>query len=112
MIIRYYAPEVANGLPYNHKSDVFSFAIILCHLMNGYHPVPNSMDEKMHRTDVMGASSWRPVLNSKWPLELKRLIARSWNKDVQVRPNFLEILPELESMARKYKTWEDIYNLQ
>ncbi|OEU21692.1 kinase-like protein [Fragilariopsis cylindrus CCMP1102] len=36
--LRYMAPEVAEGLPYNHKADVYSFGIILWEMNAGKRP--------------------------------------------------------------------------
>lgn len=102
---RYMAPEVALGEPYNHKSDVYSYSMILYHLLRGKHPVPNDMNRTEHY-DEFHLNYWRPNLSlnlfRNWPLQLTQLMARSWNYDIRVRPNFKEMVAELKEIEKKF----------
>jgi serine/threonine protein kinase len=102
---RYMAPEVALGEPYNHKSDVYSYSMILYHLLRGKHPVPNDMNRTEHYNEFY-LNYWRPdfslSLFRNWPLQLTRLLSRAWNYDIRVRPNFKEIVADLNIIEKKF----------
>lgn len=94
---RYMAPEVLLNLPYNHKIDVYSYTMILYHFLTGRHPIPNDMNRTM-LIEVVIKGSWRPRLRPQWPVKLSRLVARGWDAQSRIRPNFLDILTDLFSL--------------
>lgn len=87
--LRYMAPEVAEGLPYNHKADVYSFGIILWELNAGKKPFVGLNRELFYERVVHGGE--RPPMNKKWPSELCKLITDCWSDDIESRPTFGEI---------------------
>ncbi|KAG7349728.1 protein tyrosine kinase [Nitzschia inconspicua] len=99
--LRYMAPEVAEGLPYNHKADVYSFGIILWELNAGKKPFVGLNRESFYERIVHGGE--RPPLNKKWPAELCQIIKSCWNVDVESRPTFGEIVEMMDSLLSKEK---------
>lgn len=93
--------EVAEGLPYNHKADVYSFGIILWEMNAGKKPFVGLNRESFYERIVHGGE--RPSLNKKWPLELCQLMKDCWNVDIDSRPCFGEILEKLDSLLSKEK---------
>ena len=98
---RYTAPEVSNHAGYNHKSDVYGWAIIFHHMLTGKHPIDNDWN-KTETYQFVVEEGWRPPLSPKWPTKLNRLLARSWNYDVKARPNFELIVKELKEINEQY----------
>lgn len=99
--LRYMAPEVAEGLPYNHKADVYSFGIILWELNVGKKPFQGLNREQYYETVVHGGE--RPPLNKKWPDELCSLISSCWGADIGKRPTFTQVIESLDSLLSKEK---------
>lgn len=99
--LRYMSPEVAEGLPYNHKADVYSFGIILWELNAGKKPFVGLNRESFYERIVHGGE--RPSINKKWPLELSQLIQDCWNEDIGSRPTFAEILERVDALLFKEK---------
>lgn len=98
---RYTAPEVRSRDYYNHKSDVYGWAILFYHMLTGKHPIDNEWD-KVKTYQKVVEEGWRPSLNMKWPTKLNRLLARSWNYDIKVRPTFAEIVEQLKEIRDMY----------
>jgi serine/threonine protein kinase len=99
--LRYMAPEVAEGLPYNHKADVYSFGIILWEMNAGKRPFNGLSRETFYEQVVHGGE--RPPLSKKWPSELNKLISDCWNVDVDARPTFGEIVDVMENLLTNEK---------
>merc|ERR1712003_417147 len=71
--LRYMAPEVADGLPYNYGADVYSFGIILWELHAGKKPFDGLDRDLFYERIVHGGE--RPPLYRKWPMELTSLMS-------------------------------------
>jgi serine/threonine protein kinase len=99
--LRYMAPEVAEGLPYNHKADVYSFGIILWELNAGKKPFVGLNRESFYERIVHGGE--RPSLNKKWPPELCQLIKDCWGADIDSRPTFGEVIERIDALLSKEK---------
>lgn len=99
--LRYMAPEVAEGLPYNASVDVYSFGIILWELNTGKKPFEGLNRELFYERVVHGGE--RPAINRKWPAALTSLITDCWDTDMSVRPRFRTIVERLDSMLAKEK---------
>eukprot|EP00934_Nitzschia_sp_Nitz4_P005541 Nitzschia sp. Nitz4//scaffold11_size288233//198299//200606//NITZ4_000797-RA/size288233-snap-gene-0.29-mRNA-1//1//CDS//3329534143//5531//frame0 len=97
--LRYMAPEVAEALPYNHKADVYSFAIIFWELNSGKKPFIGLNREQFYERVVHGGE--RPSLNKKWPPELCKLLSSCWDVDIENRPTFAQIGEQLEVLLEK-----------
>lgn len=89
------APEVVLNKPYNHKADVYSYTIILYHMLTGRHPIGPEMNRSVTKQYV-SKGNWRPRIYPYWPTKLYQLIVRGWSAEVRVRPNFIDILHDLK----------------
>lgn len=87
--LRYMAPEVVLGRPYNEKVDVYSFAIVLWALATGREPF-SGFDIASHRLRV-AVNGERPKLRRSWPEEFKDLLTDCWQFDYSKRPDFTAI---------------------
>ncbi|KAL5216147.1 hypothetical protein ABZP36_007548 [Zizania latifolia] len=94
---RWMAPEVINHKPYDHKADVFSFAIVLWELVTSKIPYENL-------TPLQAALGVRQGMRLEIPARvhsrLSKLIQRCWDENPRVRPFFSEITVELEDILR------------
>ena len=99
--LRYMAPEVAEGLPYNSSADVYSFGIILWELNSSKKPFEGLNRDLFYERIVHGGE--RPPLNRKWPRELSNLMSECWDADLHNRPTFHDIVRRLDAMLEKEK---------
>lgn len=95
---RYVAPEVFLHKEYDTKADVFSFALILQEMIEGYPPFSTRSE-----ADVLHsyASKERPPFGAPPKLYshgLKELIEDCWNEDPAKRPTFRSIISRLSSI--------------
>ncbi|KAG8044614.1 hypothetical protein GUJ93_ZPchr0152g29213 [Zizania palustris] len=94
---RWMAPEVINHKPYDHKADVFSFAIVLWELVTSKIPYENLTPLQA----ALGVrQGMRPEIPAKVHSRLSKLIKRCWDENPRVRPFFSEITVELEDISR------------
>ena len=92
---RYMAPEVAHGRPYNHKVDVYSFAVLLweiCALKTPYDG---------HNLESLDSCVWsgdeRPPINAKWTKSLKGIMTNCWSHKASQRNECGEIMRVLKN---------------
>lgn len=96
--IRYSSPECYTHLPYNLKSDVYSFALILYHLIvleRPYDVTTHNLEFYVFRRGV------RPSLDHaviRSIAGLDDLLKRSWSQDPIDRPTMRCLYDELEEM--------------
>jgi serine/threonine protein kinase len=98
----YTAPEVLRREKYNHKSDVYCFAIILYYIMTGKHPMRYFKDHLDLKEHVGVYDGWRPSPEPRWPDDLVHLFAQIWNNDVYVRPSMGEVVEQLQNINKKH----------
>jgi len=87
------APEIFQGQIFTAKSDVYSFAVVLWEILTCEIPwkgvngavVINKVSKKKERPEI--PESCTP--------KLRKLIENCWHPDIDVRPSFSEILPEI-----------------
>lgn len=99
---RYMAPEVFRHEPYNHKVDVYAFAMICYQLFEGlppfweYDPVTAARAAAIDRQ----RPSWNYFSQhgQKVPDKIKKLIEDCWAEDFERRPDFSEITERLEEI--------------
>mmetsp|Transcript_3046 Transcript_3046/g.9302 ORF Transcript_3046/g.9302 Transcript_3046/m.9302 type:complete len:343 (+) Transcript_3046:331-1359(+) len=98
----YMAPEVIRSDTYDHKCDVFSFAILLWTLVSGSTmPYP-------HFTPVQAAAGvvrrhMRPPLPSSIDSDFSALMVKCWDPDPEDRPEFSEIHTKLSAIEAETK---------
>jgi len=100
--LRYMAPEVADGLPYNAAADVYSFGVILWEMNAGKKPFDGLNRESFYEQVVHGGE--RPPIKSKWPQTLSTLIEKCWDADMWNRPSFREVVDALDEMLKNEKS--------
>ncbi|VAH54802.1 unnamed protein product [Triticum turgidum subsp. durum] len=97
---RWIAPEVINHKAYDHKADVFSFAIVLWELVTSKVPYENM-------TPLQAALSVRQgirlVIPSSVHPRLSKLIQRCWGENPHTRPVFSEITAELQDILQTFQ---------
>ncbi|XP_074360328.1 serine/threonine-protein kinase STY46-like isoform X2 [Apium graveolens] len=95
---RWMAPEVMNHLPYDHKADVFSFAIVLWELLTAKIPYDTM-------TPLQAAVGVRQGLRPHIPKDahpkLVDLMQNCWENSPGNRPSFSEIRIELEKILQE-----------
>ena len=91
----YRSPERLRHNQYDSKSDVYSFALILWQLMTRKKlPLSdcNDLKEMLHRMEE------RPPIDSWVPPSLRDLLQRCWHTNPACRPDFFDIVGELETI--------------
>ena len=90
------APELlVTPCLYNGKCDVYSWSILMAHLLTLEEPFVGSNQAEHLRRVV--ALHERPVLSDlKLPHTLEHLIRRAWAADISVRPNIHEVRDNME----------------
>ena len=100
----YMAPEVFNEQPYNEKVDVFSFAVMMYNLC--YRVIPAlQINPKTGETEDMVeyaarvSTGWRqPLLDSRVPPAVNRIIEACWSQDSKMRPSMNEVVRQLKAV--------------
>ncbi|CAN0853626.1 Integrin-linked protein kinase 1 [Linum grandiflorum] len=98
---RYMAPEVFRNEEYDTKVDVFSFALILQEMIEGYPPFCNKQDPEVLKAY---AGTERPPFKAPpkyYAYGLKELIEKCWHENPAQRPTFRQILSILESIYNR-----------
>lgn len=98
--LRYMAPEVVLGQPYNEKVDVYSFAVVMWAIATGREPFAG-FDVQSHRCRVVLAGE-RPKLKKSWPAEFSDLLNECWRTVSEERPSFVEISSRVSKIVTKY----------
>jgi len=88
------APEVINGMHYNEKADVFSFAIILWEVYTRNIPY-NGMAPVQVVALVVNRKE-RPRIPPSCPQIMAQLMEQCWRHDFKQRPSFAEIVERLK----------------
>jgi serine/threonine protein kinase len=92
--MRYMAPEVGLGKPYNLSADVYSWSMIMWFIL-ALEPPFGFYTEDMIRDRVFKRGS-RPAIFHSWPQQLAEVMKRAWHVDISVRPSFAEICTVLK----------------
>jgi len=94
----YIAPEVMQGISYDEKIDVYSYALILYEMISRNIPFENSSSSDIYKKVVEQNS--RPDINncSIFP-SLKALIVKCWDANPVTRLSFEEIVLELKNIT-------------
>lgn len=98
--LRYMAPEVAEGTPYNAAVDVYSFGILLWELNAGTKPFLGLTRGAFFEQVVHGGER-PPIRNNKWPEPLCNLMRECWDASMWNRPTFRQVLERLDSLLDK-----------
>lgn len=98
---RYMAPEVFEHESYNTKVDVFSFAMILYEMFEGAAPFANV--DAYEAAFMVAKQNRRPEFGVKthYPEGVRELIVKCWSEFAVKRPDFDDIVQELEQIHEK-----------
>lgn len=86
---RYMSPECGLGEKYNRKTDVYSFAILLHHMLSLEIPFVD-MDMFDLKGKVM-QQGLRPKIHKSWPKGIKDLLKQTWCRDIKQRLDMLTV---------------------
>jgi serine/threonine protein kinase len=92
--VRYMAPEVGLGKPYNLTADVYSWSMIMWFIL-ALEPPFGFYTEDMIRDRVLKRGS-RPAIFKAWSETLGNLMKRAWSVDITARPSFSEVCSVLK----------------
>ena len=97
--LRYMAPEVALGRPYNLKADVYSFGILLWQMLSLQTPF-DGYSIRVHKKKVVEDGA-RPNINTNWPTDVVFVMRQCWSEKIESRLNFGEIQKILKEVICK-----------
>jgi serine/threonine protein kinase len=87
--IRYMAPEVGTGNPYNESADVYSWSMLMWFILALEPPFGlYTEDMIMDRCWVKG---YRPVIFRRWTPNIQDLIRSTWDANPSKRVSFLQV---------------------
>eukprot|EP00534_Pseudo-nitzschia_fraudulenta_P001648 CAMPEP_0201116278 /NCGR_PEP_ID=MMETSP0850-20130426/612_1 /ASSEMBLY_ACC=CAM_ASM_000622 /TAXON_ID=183588 /ORGANISM="Pseudo-nitzschia fraudulenta, Strain WWA7" /LENGTH=387 /DNA_ID=CAMNT_0047380327 /DNA_START=89 /DNA_END=1252 /DNA_ORIENTATION=+ len=95
--LRYMAPEVAKGEPYNQRVDAYSFGMLFWQICSLQTPFAG-MSARAHADRVIQRGE-RPKPDRSWPLAWIDIMKRSWEQDATNRPDFDEIAAFLDNQV-------------
>lgn len=94
--LRYMAPEVCRGEPYNLTVDTFSFSILLWEILTLEKPYGvMGLGLTGHRRQVIDGGL-RPPLHDCWSDPLRALLQNGWSADLTMRPRMSNIVGTLK----------------
>ena len=94
--IRYMAPEVGLGKPYNLSCDVYSWSMIMWFIL-ALEPPFGFYTEDMIKDRVFLRGS-RPAIFDAWSKPLANLMKRGWSSNISERPAFSEVCSTLKQV--------------
>mmetsp|Transcript_2086 Transcript_2086/g.3301 ORF Transcript_2086/g.3301 Transcript_2086/m.3301 type:complete len:158 (+) Transcript_2086:1036-1509(+) len=109
----YIAPEVANRIPYNEKSDVFGFGMLFWEILalkSALDAFPTTIKTRRDYGELVVKNGCRPAIKSKWPVFTKQILRTSWLKDIAKRPSMCQICTMLQADLKKMTTDRSIVN--
>lgn len=96
--LRYVAPEVLNGQPYNEKADIYSMGILFWQLLTGKTPFSKLTSAESFFTDV-ASGGLRPKIDGRTDPIVAKLIQSCWRADHTLRPSAGEALQMMETLV-------------
>jgi serine/threonine protein kinase len=104
--LRYMAPEVGLGLPYNQKADVYSWSMLFWYIL-ALEPPLGTFTNSMF-VDRVFTRGCRPAVNGKWSKCIRRILKHSWQSDISKRLDFQTVL---KTLRKEIQLGEFAYNV-
>ncbi|KAJ1631332.1 kinase-like domain-containing protein [Pavlovales sp. CCMP2436] len=92
---RYVAPENWLGLRYDHRVDIFAFAVLAFEILSKDRAYEKLFLSSAHIADAVATRGLRPALPECWPSEIRTLLGRCWEREPLQRPDAAELYSEL-----------------
>ncbi|TDI90652.1 MAG: protein kinase, partial [Caldithrix sp.] len=90
----YMSPEQAQGLETDHRTDIWSFGVVLYEMLTGKMPFPGDYEQAV----IYSILNEEPEFSEEIPANLQQLLLKALAKDPQERyQNVGEVLADLES---------------
>ncbi|XP_010451039.1 PREDICTED: serine/threonine-protein kinase STY17-like [Camelina sativa] len=96
---RWMAPEVIEHKPYDHRADVFSYAIVLWELLTG--ELPYAYLTPLQAAVGVVQKGLRPKIPKQTHPKLTELLEKCWQQDPAQRPDFAEIIEMLNILVHE-----------
>ena len=94
--LRYMAPEVFYGEPYNLSVDTYSFALLLWEILSLAKPYGElGLGPAGHQRQVIDGGL-RPPIPEFWSEPLSQMMRAGWSEDISVRPPMSAVLGTLK----------------
>lgn len=91
----YIAPELLDAKPYNEMVDVYSFSMVLWHVLTRSPPWAGLSDSTFQAKEL--TETYRPPIPAWCPGPFRQLIEECWDQTTHKRPPFSVILQRLET---------------
>nr|XP_023888734.1 serine/threonine-protein kinase STY46-like [Quercus suber] len=95
----FFALKVIEHKPYDHKADVFIFAIVLWELLTG--KLPYEYLTPLQAAIGLVQKGLRPIIPKHTHPKLAELLEKCWQQDPVLRPDFSEIIEILQQTAKE-----------
>lgn len=97
--MRYMAPEVALGIQYGFKADIYSFALVMYEVLSLTKPYLRIVQSNNFRNTVH-IDGVRPVLDASWPHGVKDTLTKMWSSDSGKRLTSKNVVDVLGGLLR------------
>jgi serine/threonine protein kinase/tetratricopeptide (TPR) repeat protein len=105
--VAYMSPEQAQGLPVDHRSDVFSLGILLYEMATGARPFQGRTNLSVLSSVLKDAPPWVHEIREDVPRPLSRMIQRALEKQPEDRyQSTTDLRRDLEDLKRDFDTGE------
>ncbi|MFQ5754208.1 MAG: serine/threonine protein kinase, partial [bacterium] len=102
--LSYMSPEHASGLPTDHRTDIFSFGVVLYELFTGELPFSGEFELSVLYSILNEEPRSIREINPGLPEKLEQIVAKALQKDKEIRyQNMDELVAELEKLRDGFK---------